>query len=182
VIRRQRSEHDPHFPIPLAAFVCEGCAPFQPARKHTRAPLNIHSVLGHAKSDGASFASLLVSQWHVALSTGPRLAAKDSARRTYQRSSNTDRHGPSTLGNYKEGGLPSGLLHQPFVGMVKLTAICGIGSALWKWSKRNDKGKAVPSPEDSEHAEAVGKNAPDDLQPVEMSTGSREPTGPDEVF
>jgi hypothetical protein len=69
-----------------------------------------------------------------------------------------------------------------FVGMVKLTAICGIGSALWKWSKRNDKGKAVPSSEDSEHAKAVGKNAPDDLQPVEMSTGSREPTGPDEVF
>ncbi|KAF1833862.1 hypothetical protein BDW02DRAFT_569607 [Decorospora gaudefroyi] len=28
------------------------------------------------------------------------------------------------------------------VGMVKLTALCGIASVLWLWSKRNEKGKA----------------------------------------
>ncbi|KAF1940113.1 hypothetical protein EJ02DRAFT_239078 [Clathrospora elynae] len=34
------------------------------------------------------------------------------------------------------------------VGMVKLTALCGIGSALWIWSKRTGKGNAV----DAQHA------------------------------
>jgi hypothetical protein len=32
-----------------------------------------------------------------------------------------------------------------FVGMVKLTALCGIGSAYWFWSQRNRKGNAAPS-------------------------------------
>lgn len=31
------------------------------------------------------------------------------------------------------------------VGMVKLTALCGIGSALWLWSKPNRKGKRPAS-------------------------------------
>ena len=47
-----------------------------------------------------------------------------------------------------------------FVGMVKLAAICGIGSALWLWSKRNDKGKAATSSAETQHADAVGKRAP----------------------
>jgi hypothetical protein len=49
-----------------------------------------------------------------------------------------------------------GWLNLTFVGMVKLVALCGIGSALWVWSKRS-KGKAVSSSADPEHAEAVGK-------------------------
>jgi hypothetical protein len=57
-------------------------------------------------------------------------------------------------------------LTSTFVGMVKLAAICGIGSALWTWSKRNDKGKAAPSPAARQHAEAVGKKAPGHLQHV----------------
>jgi hypothetical protein len=65
-------------------------------------PLNIHSALEHAKRNGAPFASLLVSEWHVAPSTGPRLAAKDCHRRLYQRSSDTDRYALNPLGEYKE--------------------------------------------------------------------------------
>jgi hypothetical protein len=61
-------------------------------------------------------------------------------------------------------------LTSTFMGMVKLAVICGIGSALWKWSKRDGngkgKGKAPPSSVDHQHAEAVGKKAPDDLQHV----------------
>lgn len=38
------------------------------------------------------------------------------------------------------------------VGMVKLTALCGIGSALWIWSKRNRKGKVPASLDGSTHA------------------------------
>lgn len=57
-------------------------------------------------------------------------------------------------------------LTSTFVGMVKLTAICGIGSALWIWSKRNDKGKTLPSSADPQHTEAVGKNIPSNLRPV----------------
>ncbi|KAL5414824.1 hypothetical protein PMIN03_002959 [Paraphaeosphaeria minitans] len=38
------------------------------------------------------------------------------------------------------------------VGMVKLTALCGIGSALWIWSKRNRKGKTPASSDGSTHA------------------------------
>ena len=45
-----------------------------------------------------------------------------------------------------------------FVGMVKLTAICGFGSALWLWSTRNRKGKVASSSVDSQHKNAVGKN------------------------
>jgi hypothetical protein len=67
-------------------------------------------------------------------------------------------------------------LTSTFVGMVKLAAICGIGSALWVWSKRNDKGKAAPSSADHQHAEAVGKEAPDDLQHVCCITWTR-PSG-----
>ena len=33
-----------------------------------------------------------------------------------------------------------------FVGMVELTALCGIGSALWLWRKRNGKGKVIDVP------------------------------------
>lgn len=40
-----------------------------------------------------------------------------------------------------------------FVGMVKLTAICSIGSSLWIWSKRNRKSR-VPSDSDRENAYA----------------------------
>ncbi|KAF1846207.1 uncharacterized protein K460DRAFT_339215 [Cucurbitaria berberidis CBS 394.84] len=38
------------------------------------------------------------------------------------------------------------------VGMVKLTALCGIGSALWFWSGRNGKDKAVGSQHASDPA------------------------------
>jgi hypothetical protein len=81
---------------------------------HLHAPLRIHSALGHAKRHGASFATLLVSQWHVAPSTGPRLIAKVSTRRTFKRSSDTDRHRPCSLAKYKESRLPSALLGQSF--------------------------------------------------------------------
>ena len=30
-----------------------------------------------------------------------------------------------------------------FVGMVRLTALCGIGSALWIWRKQSGNGRAV---------------------------------------
>lgn len=50
-----------------------------------------------------------------------------------------------------------------FVGMVKLAAICGIGSALWFRSKRNDKSKAASSSAETQHADAVGKEAPGQL-------------------
>jgi hypothetical protein len=60
------------------------------------------------------------------------------------------------------------------VGMVKLAAFCGIGSTLWLWSKRNDKGKPAPPSMDPQHAEAVGKSAPGDLR---MQSGSRGPDG-----
>ncbi|KAH8723819.1 hypothetical protein GQ44DRAFT_655963 [Phaeosphaeriaceae sp. PMI808] len=36
-----------------------------------------------------------------------------------------------------------------FVGMVKLTAICGLGSALWVWSRRSDKGEVASSASES---------------------------------
>ncbi|KAF1968028.1 hypothetical protein BU23DRAFT_592332 [Bimuria novae-zelandiae CBS 107.79] len=39
-----------------------------------------------------------------------------------------------------------------WVGMVELTALCGFGSALWIWSKRNGKGKRVASSDGSIHA------------------------------
>ncbi|KAF2678850.1 hypothetical protein K458DRAFT_315926 [Lentithecium fluviatile CBS 122367] len=39
-----------------------------------------------------------------------------------------------------------------FVGMVKLTTLCGIGSVLWIWSKRNKKGKIVAAPDGSGRA------------------------------
>jgi hypothetical protein len=38
------------------------------------------------------------------------------------------------------------------VGMVKLTALCGIGSALWIWSKRSGEGKRAASLDGSTHA------------------------------
>jgi hypothetical protein len=52
-------------------------------------------------------------------------------------------------------------LTSTFVGMVKLLAICGIGSACWYWSKRSDKGRAASSAAGSQRADAVGKRAPD---------------------
>jgi hypothetical protein len=64
-------------------------------------------------------------------------------------------------------------LNSTFVGMVKLAVICGIGSALWTWSKRGGKGKAAPSSLDHQHAEAVGKKAPGDLQHVCCFTWTR---------
>ena len=39
-----------------------------------------------------------------------------------------------------------------WVGMLKLTALCGIGSALWIWSKPDKKGKRAASLEGSTHA------------------------------
>ncbi|KAJ4300034.1 hypothetical protein N0V90_005283 [Kalmusia sp. IMI 367209] len=42
-----------------------------------------------------------------------------------------------------------------WVGMVKLTALCGLGSALWIWSKSNEKGKRTASLDDSTHAAGV---------------------------
>ncbi|KAK7190664.1 hypothetical protein DPSP01_013405 [Paraphaeosphaeria sporulosa] len=41
------------------------------------------------------------------------------------------------------------------VGMVKLTALCGIGSGLWVWSTRNRKGKRPASSDGSTHAAEV---------------------------
>ena len=40
-----------------------------------------------------------------------------------------------------------------FVGMVKLTVLCGFGSALWLWTRRKEK--IAPDPQ---HANAVGKS------------------------
>jgi hypothetical protein len=65
-----------------------------------------------------------------------------------------------------------GWLTLTFVGMVKLVAICGIGSALWAWSKRS-KGKAESSSADPEHSEAVGKQA---QAMCDISAISRGPT------
>jgi hypothetical protein len=56
------------------------------------------------------------------------------------------------------------------VGMVKLAALCGLGSTLWLWSKRKDKKKAGPASLDPLRPEAVGKKAPDDLR---LPVGSR---------
>jgi hypothetical protein len=48
-----------------------------------------------------------------------------------------------------------------FVGMVKLAALCGIGSVFWLWSKQKRKAKVASSPEPPQkHAEAVGKKVP----------------------
>jgi hypothetical protein len=82
---------------------------------------------------------------------------------------------PSRWGNIKNSAYRLVSLINPFVvsdgwvtltlvGMVKLTALCGIGSAVWLWSKKSDKGKAAPLSANSQHAEAVGKKAPDDLR------------------
>jgi hypothetical protein len=60
-----------------------------------------------------------------------------------------------------------------FVGMVKLTVICGCGSALWLWARRNRKAKGASST-DPQPADAVGKEAPDDLH---SSVSSRGPAG-----
>jgi len=51
----------------------------------------------------------------------------------------------------------SGWTSTLFVGMVKLTALCGFGSALWLWTRRNRKGKVASSTVDPQHADAVGK-------------------------
>lgn len=51
-----------------------------------------------------------------------------------------------------------GWLTSALVGMVKLTVVCGVGSALWLWTKRIRKGKAASSP-DTQHAETIGKRA-----------------------
>ena len=47
-----------------------------------------------------------------------------------------------------------------FVGMIKLTALCGIGSVLWIWNKPSGKGKDV----DLQHASdaAAGELFPRD--------------------
>lgn len=50
------------------------------------------------------------------------------------------------------------------VGMVKLTACCGIGSAIWLWSKRNNRSRTGPFSADAQRADAAGKKAPDDLR------------------
>lgn len=44
-----------------------------------------------------------------------------------------------------------------FVGMVKLTAVCGLGSAFWLWSKRDKKGRPASSA-GRQSARLVGKN------------------------
>lgn len=46
-----------------------------------------------------------------------------------------------------------------FVGMVKLTVICGFGSALWLWTRRDRKGKVASSTVDQQNANAVGKDS-----------------------
>jgi hypothetical protein len=38
------------------------------------------------------------------------------------------------------------------VGMVELTALCGIGSAFWIWGKRKGRGKRAASLDGSTHA------------------------------
>jgi hypothetical protein len=48
-----------------------------------------------------------------------------------------------------------------FVGMVKLAALCGVGSVFWLWSKQKRKAKVTSLSEaPQEHAEAVGKKIP----------------------
>lgn len=53
--------------------------------------------------------------------------------------------------------IPSDFQASTLVGMVKLTALCGIGSSLWLWSKRHGKGKDVAQSVDPQNADAVGK-------------------------
>lgn len=66
-----------------------------------------------------------------------------------------------------------------WVGMVKLTALCGFGSAVWIWSKRNGEGRRSASLDDSIHsteADDIGKSSrsafrdarriPDTLSPI----------------
>ncbi|KAH5065903.1 hypothetical protein HBI17_002160 [Parastagonospora nodorum] len=48
------------------------------------------------------------------------------------------------------------------VGMVKLTAFCGIGSAIWLWSKRNNKSRTGPLSADKQHADAADDAAATD--------------------
>ena len=57
-----------------------------------------------------------------------------------------------------------------FVGMVKLTALCGIGSAYWFWAERNKKGSAAPSISSQNVSDSVdGKEAPHDLPRIPSS-------------
>jgi hypothetical protein len=54
-----------------------------------------------------------------------------------------------------------------FVGMVKLTALCGIGSAYWFWTQRSKKGNAAPSITSQHVSEPMdGKEAPHDLHHI----------------
>jgi hypothetical protein len=51
-----------------------------------------------------------------------------------------------------------------FVGMVKLTALCGIGSAYWFRTQRSNKGNAAPSISSQDVSDSMdGKEAPHDL-------------------
>ncbi|KAF2822541.1 hypothetical protein CC86DRAFT_448285 [Ophiobolus disseminans] len=49
-----------------------------------------------------------------------------------------------------------------FVGMVKLTAICGFGSALWLWARRNRKEEVATSAIDHQAADAADDAAATD--------------------
>lgn len=49
------------------------------------------------------------------------------------------------------------LKNSTFVGMVKLTALCGIGSALWLCNKRNSQRARPSSSRDSSSAHVAGK-------------------------
>jgi hypothetical protein len=54
-----------------------------------------------------------------------------------------------------------------FVGMVKLTALCGIGSAYWFWGHQSKKGKVAASISSQAVSDStVGKKAPHDLQHI----------------
>jgi hypothetical protein len=61
---------------------------------------------------------------------------------------------------------PGDLGSAPIVGMVRLTAWCGIGSAIWWWSRRDANASSSLDPQ---HADAVGKS------PGDLPHGSRGP-------
>jgi len=48
---------------------------------------------------------------------------------------------------------------QLVVGMVKFTVLCGLGSAIWLWTRRDRKGKVASSTVDQQNANAVGKDS-----------------------
>jgi hypothetical protein len=72
------------FAVSIGCARCTRLAHHLPGRRLLDRPLNIPSATDHASSHGLPFASLVVSEWHVASSTGPHPAAEDRTCRAHQ--------------------------------------------------------------------------------------------------